>query len=92
MEVPRPGVQLELLLLGYARAKATPDPSHVCEPHHRSQKHHIPNPLGEVRDQIQNLMVPIWIHLCCTTVGTPHVNFETIVYTELCNVPEIKNK
>ena len=32
MEVPRPGVKLELV---YTTATATPDPSWVCDPHHR---------------------------------------------------------
>ena len=36
MEVPRPGVELELLLLAYTIATATWDPSHVCNLHHSS--------------------------------------------------------
>ena len=35
MEVRRLRVQLELQPLAYARAKATPDPSRICELHHR---------------------------------------------------------
>ena len=32
VEAPRPGVELELLLLAYATATAMPDPSHICKP------------------------------------------------------------
>ena len=38
MEVPRPGIKLELQLLAYAIATATPDPSRVCDLHHSSQQ------------------------------------------------------
>ena len=50
MEVPRPGVKLELQLPAYARAKATWDLSHVCDLHHSSQQHRILNPLSKARD------------------------------------------
>ena len=71
MEVPRPGVELELQLLGYATATATPDPSHVCDLHHSSQLRQILNPLSEARDQTRNLMVPSWIHSHRAKMGTP---------------------
>ena len=38
MACPRLGVKSELLLLAYARAKAMPDPSRVCDVHHSSQQ------------------------------------------------------
>ena len=57
MEVPRLGVELELLLLASARATATPDPSHVCDLHHSSQQCRILNPLNEARDRTRNIMV-----------------------------------
>ena len=50
MEVPELGVESELLLLAYATATATPDPSLNCELHHSSQQHWILNPLSEARD------------------------------------------
>ena len=53
----RLGVQSELQLLAYARATATPDPSHVCNLHHGSRQRQILNPLSEARDQTRNLMV-----------------------------------
>ena len=65
IEVPRLGVESELLLLVYAGATATPDPSHVCDLHHRSQQCQILNALSEARDRIHNLMVPSQIHFCC---------------------------
>ena len=36
MEVPRPGVELELQLPAYTTATAVPDLSHVCDLHHSS--------------------------------------------------------
>ena len=65
MEVPRLGVQLELLPLAYARGTETPDPSCVCKLHHSSQQRRTLNPLSRVRDQTLNLMVPSQIHFRC---------------------------
>ena len=45
MEVPRLGVESELLPPAYARATATPDQSHVCDLHHSSQQCRILTPL-----------------------------------------------
>lgn len=36
IEIPRIGVELELLLLAYTRAIVRPDLSHVCDAHHSS--------------------------------------------------------
>ena len=58
MEVPRLGAELEQQLPAYATATATPDLSHVYNPHHSSQQHQILDPLSEARDQTQNLMDP----------------------------------
>ena len=71
MEVPRLGVKLEPQLPAYTTATAMPDPSHVCDLHHSSQQHGIPNPLSEARDQTHNLIVASQIRFCCTTTGTP---------------------
>ena len=49
MEVPRLGVKLELELLAYTTATATPDLSHF-------------NPLSEARDRACILMDPSQIH------------------------------
>ena len=76
MEVPRPGVELELLLQAYAKATAMRDPSHVCNLHHSSGPLQIPGPMSEARDRICILMDTNRIHFHCTTVGTPtQVNF-----------------
>ena len=77
MEVPRLGVQSELQLPAYARATATPDSSHVCDPHHSSQQHQILNPVSEARNRTCNLMVPSQIHFHCATMGTPDFIFFT---------------
>ena len=71
MEVPRLGVKSELLLLAYATATATWDPSHIFDQHHSSQKCQILNRLSKARDRTHNLMVPCWIRFCCATMGTP---------------------
>ena len=70
MEVPRLGVESELLLPAYATATATPDPSCVCDLYHSSRQCRI-NPLSEARDWTRNLIVPSWIRLRCATTGTP---------------------
>ena len=71
MEVSRLGVSSELLLPAYTAATATPDPSHVCELHHRSQQRRILNPLSEARGRTHNLMVLSRIRFHCTMMGTP---------------------
>ena len=71
MEVPRLGVELELQLLAYATATATPDLSCVCDLYHRSRECRILNLLSEARDQTCNLMVPNWICFHCAMMGTP---------------------
>ena len=71
MEVPRLGVESELHLPAYSTAIATRDPSRVCDLHHSSQQHQIPNPLIEARDQTHILMDTCRIHLHCTTMRTP---------------------
>ena len=77
MEVPRLGVELELLLPAYATAIAMPDPSHICNLHLRSRQCRIFNPLSKARDLTRNLMVPSWIHFPCTMMGTPiHMNLD----------------
>ena len=49
-EVPRLGVKSEPQLLADTTATATPDPSCICDPHHRSWQHRILNPQNEARD------------------------------------------
>ena len=58
MEVPRPGVDLELQLHACATATATPDLSRVYDLHHSSQQQQILNSLSEAWDGTRNLMVP----------------------------------
>ena len=71
MEVPRPGVQLELQLLAYATATAIRDLSHVWDLQQSSQQRRILNPLREARDRTRHLMVTSQIHFCRAMVGTP---------------------
>ena len=51
VEVPRPGVELELQLKSYTTATATLDPSHICNLHHSLQQRWILKPLMEARNQ-----------------------------------------
>ena len=50
VEVPRLGVESELLLLAYTTATATPHLNHVCDIDHSSRQCRILNPLSEARD------------------------------------------
>ena len=50
MESPSLGVELELQLLAYTTAAATGDLSHICNLHHSSWQHPIPDPLSKARD------------------------------------------
>ena len=70
-EVPRLGFELELQLLAYATAIATPDPSCICNLHQSSQQHCILNPLSEASDQTHNLMVPSQICFHGATTRMP---------------------
>ena len=70
MEVPRLGVQLELQLLAYTTATAMPDPSRLCDLHHSSQQHWIPDPLREARDRTRILMDTSQSHFCAI-MGMP---------------------
>ena len=70
MEVPKPGVQLELQLPATATATAMRDPRHVCDLHHGSGQRQILNRLSKARNGTCNLFVPSWIHFHCATMGT----------------------
>ena len=57
LEDPRLGVEMKLQLLAYASVTATPDPSHICELHHRLWQHQILKPFDpKARDQTRILM------------------------------------
>ena len=71
MKFPRLGVELELQLLAYTTAAATPDLSRIWNLHHSSQQCRILKPLSEARDWTCILKEPGWICFCCTTTGTP---------------------
>ena len=58
MEVPRLGVKSELQLPAYTKATAMWDLRRICDLHHISQPHQIPNPLSEARDRTRILMDP----------------------------------
>ena len=60
MEVASLGVKLELQLLAYTTATATPDLSHICDLHHSSWQRRILNPLSEARDQTRIFTDTMW--------------------------------
>ena len=49
-EVPRLRVKLDLQLLAYTTAIAMRDSSGICDLHHSSRQHQIPDPLSKARD------------------------------------------
>ena len=64
MEVPRLGVLSELQLGAYTPATAMPDLSYICDLHHSSRQHRIPNPLSGARNRIHILMDTSWVCYC----------------------------
>ena len=71
VEVPRLGVQLELLLPPYTTATAMSDPSHICNLKHSSRQCQILNPLNKTRDRTCILMDTSEICFHWATTGTP---------------------
>ena len=61
LEVPRPGVELELQFLAYTTATAMPDPSHVCDLHHSSWQGWILNPLSKARYETRIPIDTTWV-------------------------------
>ena len=51
MDVPGLGVESELQLLAYTTARATQDPSRICDLHCSLQQHQILNLLSEAKDR-----------------------------------------
>ena len=66
--------QWELQLPAYATATATGDPSRICNPHHSSWHHQIPNPLSKSRDQTHILMDASRDPYCWATMGNSSMN------------------
>ena len=75
MEVSRLGAESELWLLAYSTARATRDPSCVCNLHHKSRQCWILDPLSKAREQTCNLMATSQICFRCATMGTPSITF-----------------
>ena len=73
MEVPRPGVKLELQLPAYSTATATPDPSHICDLQHSSWQRWVLNPLSEARMEPTSSWILVGLVTTRTTVGTSYL-------------------
>ena len=69
MEIPRLGIKLEPQLPANATATAMWDPSHICNLHHSSRQHQIPDPLSKARDRTHILMDTSRIHYHWATMG-----------------------
>ena len=65
--------QIELQLPATDTATAMQDQSRVCNLHHNSWQHRIPNPLREARDRTHDFVVPSQICFHCTTMETPPI-------------------
>ena len=87
MEVPRPGVELELQLPAYATVTAMQDLSHVCNLHHSSRQHQILNPLSEARDRTRILMDTSSVLNPLSHKGNPTIcNYIRKEFIHLCAV------
>ena len=74
-DIPRLWVK-SLHLLVYATVTAIRDLNFVCDSHHSSRQHQLPNSLSEARDQTHNLVVPCRIRFRCTTPrNSPRLTF-----------------
>ena len=75
MEVPKPGVELELelQLLAYTTPTAMPDLSCVYDLYCNSGQHWILNPLSKTRGRTHILMDTSQICYCWPTMGTPYI-------------------
>ena len=67
-------IRSELQLLAYTTATVTQDLSCVCDLHHSSRQHQIPDPLSKARDRTPILIDTSRIHFHCATTGTPQRN------------------
>ena len=75
LDIPRLGVKSELWLQANTTATAVQDPSLICDLHHSSQQHQIPDPLGEAKHRTCFFMDTSQICFRCTTTGIPCVYF-----------------
>ena len=72
MKVPRLGVKSHLQMLACSTAIAMWDLSHICNLHHSSQQHWIPDPLSEAGDETHILVNTTRISFHCTTTGNSY--------------------
>ena len=73
MEAPSLGVKSELQLPAYTTATARWNLSCICDLHHSSWQHWIPDPLREARDRTCILVDTSQICFCFTTMGIPNL-------------------
>ena len=92
MEVPRLRVKLELHLPATVTATAMGNPRCICNLHHSSEQHQIPNPLSKARDWTCILMDTSWICFQCTTMGTPYSILNSLMVTELSSSLGIRHR
>ena len=78
----RDQIKSELQQSAYATARATQDPSCVCDLCHSSGQCQIADPLSEARDQTWIYMDTSWVHYHWATMGTPNLHN----WTKVCNI------
>ena len=90
MEVPRLGVESELLPMAFTTIAASPDLSRVCDLHHSSWQHQILNPLGEARGQTHNLLDASRVCLALNLGSSCHSPVEmnlTRIHEDVSSIP-----
>ena len=83
MEFPKRGVNRNYSCWAYTTASATQDLSCVCDLHHRSQQHWIPNPLSEARDRTRILVDASQVRYHWVTTGIQRAPFWRSLFTLL---------
>ena len=73
MKVPRLGSESELQLPAYPTATSTLDLSHICDLHHSSQQHWIPNPLRPGIEAMSSRILVGFVNRWATSAN-PKVN------------------
>ena len=89
IEVPRPGVKLELQLPAYITGTAMWDQSSICNLHHSSWQCWILNSQRKARDRTRILMDTSRVHYCWAVMGTPSFYFLYYLWPVINQLPSL---